>query len=151
MKFMNSPKPGFHPIYIIAAVLHLSIFVCVGIAFFLADTLQWVFSAQLRPEFTFLTGIFVFISLGNALLSLKAPRIFKKLVFQNANDPMQEQPLLTITIIRMALAESIVLLGFALSFLQQNHFWILPFAAFSLLLQCLVGPFTTFLRSKPII
>jgi len=147
---------------IIAAALHLSIFIHIFIIFYLARAAEgWVTGWFLKEGGHIFLIIFSMASLVTGSLSLFFPKIVKvgpkaiptmlhevevtPLFFDFSNvTPM----IYTQTIVRMALAESFSIFGFVLSILNNATHWILPFAAAGLLLQILVGPFGRFLRGN---
>lgn len=143
-----------HPIYIIAAALHVSILIYVGIAYFLANANGWTMDWRVDPDKAVILYALAAAAFMSAALALMAPRIFFK-------DPQaaQETPLFfdfsqvtpriqTATILRMALAESVAIYGLVLAFLNQSFLVIVPFAVVGVFLQFLVGPFKSVLTGK---
>ena len=144
---------------ILAVALHFSILIYVSIAFFLATSSpDWVMGWTLKEEYRILAYVLIAVSIAAGALALSIPKIMKNTPPQRMTPyDAAESPLFfdfsnitrriqTLTILRMALAESIVLYGLILSILNQALYWVLPFAAVGLLLQILVGPFGRFLR-----
>lgn len=149
------------PLTLIALALHVSILLYIGVVFFLANSGGWISAWTVFPgnEVPFL--VMAVFGAVTAFLSLFAPKILKNRG-QTASDlsQIEGEPLFfdfsdvtkrirSITIVRMALAEAVVLYGFVQSINNQTPLWILPFAAVGLCLQIVVGPFgAVFFRKK---
>lgn len=133
-------------IKIIAAALHATIFVYVGIVFFLGQNQGWVSSMRPRPGMEPLVAALSMASLITSMLAIYFPRIMKagdSLFFDFETITPQIQ---TVTIIRMALAESVAIFGIVVSFTNQMTMIIVPFAVVGLFLQILVGPFRSWIK-----
>jgi F0F1-type ATP synthase membrane subunit c/vacuolar-type H+-ATPase subunit K len=146
-------------IHIIAAALHVSILIYGFVVFLLARSSGgWTMGWNLRPGNEILFYALAGASAMTGLLSVVLPRLLRSAAPAPSTphevgqaplffDFSQVTPqLLSLTITRMALAETIAIFGFVLAFLNQAASWILPFAAAGLLLQILVGPFGRYLR-----
>lgn len=146
------------PIRLIALALHLSIFIYIFVVFFLASQGRWAPGWTLGEGKEPIVLILAFAAVLNGILSLLLPRILKGMApppsvpYEVNQAPLffdfsnVTPKLLSLTIIRMALAEAVAIFGLVAAFLNQAAYWVLPFAAVGLLLQVLVGPFGRYLR-----
>ncbi len=135
-----------------AIQLHISMFIYAGILFYFPqNNPEWEMSWVIKESNYLILFIMVLLSLSAGSLSVLWPLVFKnkseatfspaasqKLFFDfdNMNSAIQ-----TTTILRMGLAESIAIFGFAFSFLNQTPYFFIPFGIVALILQILVGPF----------
>jgi hypothetical protein len=146
------------PIRVIALALHMTIFIYVFVVFFLASQGQWTFGWTLGEGKEIIVLILAFAASINGTLSLFLPRLLKGMAPPpSVPYEVNEAPLffdfsnvtpklLSLTIVRMALAEAVAIFGLVAAFLNQAAYWVLPFAAAGLILQVLVGPFGRYLR-----
>ena len=146
---MKKPQ-SLRQLKIVSIAIHFSVLFYVFIVFFLAKSEAWTpveFTEMLRLEHELLFYILIGLSGVMFLLSLMAPQ------FIRVADSSRSQPqgifldftnftprIFTVTILRLAFAESIAIFGFVLAFLNQSPWFILPFAIVSLIVQILVGP-----------
>lgn len=160
----QTPGPTIPPaqMMLIAGALHFSILIYIFVIFLLAKSSEgWVMGWFLKEGGNVFLFVFGAAALMAGTFSLLVPRIMKGGSSEMPSTPHEvlEKPLFfdfssitpriqTLTILRMALAESVAIFGFVLSMLNQSSHWILPFAAAGLLLQILVGPFGRFLRGN---
>ncbi len=148
-------KP-MHPLYIIGLALHMSVAIYVGIIFFLSSNGGWVNHWAFQADQEVISYALVFMAINSACLSVLFPRFLKikisspKPAYDLGVDETSrlffdfsviDPPLQTLTIIRMALAESIAIFGFVVAMLNQSAFLIVPFAVLGFLIQVAVGPF----------
>ena len=145
----------------IAASLMLSVIVMSGAVFFIHSPLSFEASIQqvFLKKHQIFTMIFLILASSSGILGIMLPRLVKKLLpqldenhtpgmpvnpdntsffvsYQNPN-----QKLLTFTVIRLALLEAVGIYGVIYSFMLSNATLVLPFAATSIFLQYLFGPF----------
>lgn len=147
--------PSYFLLAVIGIGLHVSIAIYVGVVFFLSQgagwTTQWVIHEDKRLIFNILAGL----STVMALLAFYLPRLLppasrlpgqptrvgetdRPLIF---DFKIVDQRIMTVTIVRMALAESVAIYGLINAFLNQSLSVVFPFAAGGLLVQFVVGPF----------
>lgn len=154
------PKPSiFFSLVVIEAAMHFS----VGILVFIAHVISGSSSpesASVPENIQLLIPIFSLLAFTEAMLSLFFPLIKKppqkpksatevlaasvevkpflhRIILNIIDNPQYFQ---TMTIIRMAMAESIVVFGLVLALLTHQSFIIYPFAAAGLIIQIIVGP-----------
>ena len=134
--------------------LHLSIVIYVVIVFYLERSAGWPGGWHIDAERQILVLALSGASLMTGSLAVIFPKLMKAKPPESpvVSSPIgQEESLIfsfqtidartqSVTIIRMALAESIALFGLVLPFLNQSALLILPFAVASLIIQFLVGP-----------
>lgn len=151
---MQTHPPTFVNLVIMSLALHLSIAIYVFVAFFLEKSAGWAEGWHITAEKQILLFALSGASIMTGLLAVIFPRLMKAKAPEPsvASSPLgQEENLIfsfqtidprtqSLTIIRMALAESIALFGLILAFLNQSAPLILPYAAAALLLQFVVGP-----------
>jgi len=137
---------------IITAAMMFSVIIYFGLVNFLGSQNHWPFSFEMDDSKKTIAMALSLVGLMSLALSFYFPRIFKP---QNPTIEagLQETvPLfldfskagpqhVTLTIIRLALAESVAIQGLVLSFLLQSTAWIVPFGFLALFTQFLVSPF----------
>ena len=159
---MSPAKPSFQTIAIVSLAMHFSILLITAITFFLGSTMNWELTLKIKPELQIVCFILSTLAIINALLSILIPTLFKResnFETKSTNNFYQnevcdntakkslflyylnlDQKTFSLTIIRFALAESVVLMGFVLSFLNQSTLAIIPFAFIALSLQIVFSP-----------
>lgn len=147
-------------IKIISAALHVSILIYVGVVFYLASQGGWSFSWSIHLENQILLYALTGVACVTGTLSIFAPRIFKDPQAQVSGDSGAVEPLFfdfsdritlriqTITIMRMAFAESVAIFGLVLAMINQSAMVVVPYAVAALLLQILVGGLGSIFRGK---
>lgn len=158
---MNTAQPTKQIISILALAMHVSILIFCGVVFFLASQAPietpWSSSFVLPEGLEILAPAFIGLAFVQAGLAIYFPVVAAK------NDPSatpdlpanDDQPksklffdfdkidakMMSLTVVRFALAESIAIFGFVLSFMAHTTVWIMAFAFVALVIQTLVGPF----------
>lgn len=165
----QNSKPSFQTLAIISAAMHFSAVILVFLVFFLSQTEHWENNLSLNVEENFGMIYFVLatVAIINAMLCLYWPAIASKIKNPpNAQNDIEmssgevprkslflnysnvDERITALTIVRLALGESIVILGFVGAFLGQSAFLILPFALAGLALQIVFGPIVGKILSK---
>lgn len=150
----NEKEIPFLPLAIISFALHVSILLYVGIPAFLAsNSPDWVFGWRVFPEQNTIFWTLVMVAVLDSGLAIAFPLISKKgiaapesavggpapqslfLNFSPLSMPVQQ-----ITIVRMAIAESVAIFGLVLAMLNRSVLVAIPFCLVGLLVQFIVGP-----------
>ncbi len=130
----DSMQKKLPPIFTISIALHMSIVIYVVVAFLLSRQAGWDPGWRIREGNEVLFLALLVPTMLTGILSVVFPRLAGK-----TGD--------AVTIVRMALAESIAIFGLVLSFINQSRLIIVPFAIVALIVQFLVGPIYEKLRS----
>lgn len=154
------PPANFFTLLIIEMAMHFSIALFVFVVFVLKQS--WEANPQEVPAdigvlrlaltavcftTTALSLIFPLISPAKVkgqnietvlMPSSEVPPFWHKLILKI--EPEQIQHVQTVAIVRMALGESIAIMGFVIAFLGRDASLIIPYAAWGLVLQVIVGP-----------
>lgn len=151
---MNQQTPTVKTLVILSLAMHMSILMIVFVCFLCASQSNWDMGFNIQPENDLLFKILSGVAVVNATLAMNFPKILRD---KNADptvvegvilDFSQFSPrLMQLTIIRMALSESIVLFGFVQAFINHSFGVILPYALIGLTLQFLLGPIFGLSRS----
>lgn len=149
------------PLKIISAALHVSILIYVVVVFVLAQGGGWSLSWSIQQGNEILLYVLTAAAFVNGTIAIYAPRLFKDPKARISGVPGQEEPLFfdfsqptitprvqTMTIMRMAFAESVAIFGLILALLNQSVAVVVPYVAAGLLLQIAVGAFGSFLIRK---
>ncbi len=158
MKLESQNKFLFKKLVIVSVALHVSILIYAGVIFFISQTtpdwvLEWRIIEQQEPLLYALSAM----AIGTAFLTFYAPRWFKtendrhKISTPETSFLQQTKPLVlnfqalnsaavTMTILRMTMAEAVAIYGFLNAFINQSVLLAVPFFAVGLILQFLVGP-----------
>ena len=158
---MNTTQPTKQVITIIAMAMHVSILIFFGLVYLLASQAPverpWISSFAVPHGneivvmvFTGMAAVLGGLSLFFPVIAAKSQKPVISDLPANDDKPKTvlffdfdkiDQNMLTLTIVRFALAESIAIFGLVLSFLSQSTAWVMPFAFVALSIQILVGPF----------
>lgn len=171
----SSKKVG---LFIINLAMPISILIFVFVIFFMAHEQSWSMVFTIQPEQQVLFLLLTVLSFVNAGLLVAAPRIFSGILNskENSQDKKLEAAttyqaevnehsanhslfldyrgditngIQSMTIFRFALAESIAIFGFVLSFINQSPLVILPYAFVAVTLQFIFGPLSALIfRNK---
>lgn len=139
-------QPSKTTLKLVAFALHFSCLIFIGLIFFMASSKgEWTYQFNIlkQPQ---IVMIFCFLAIVESVLVILFPMIAKNSQSSNSgklwfNFDKLHMHDYNLTIIRMALAESICILGFVVALLNHDALWILPFYGVSQILQVLVGPF----------
>ncbi|EKD42184.1 MAG: hypothetical protein ACD_73C00279G0003 [uncultured bacterium] len=130
--------------------LMVSVLIYVGISYFIGMQNGWTSSMQIKEGGQMLVFIFPLLSLSLIAVSFIIPNFLKpkdlgvesaeikSFIFLNYDEvtPWIQKA----TIMRLALVESVAVLGLVLSLINQDIAWICPYALVSLCLQYVLGP-----------
>lgn len=146
------------PLKVVSAALHVSILIYVVVVFVLSQGGGWSLALSIRPGNEIFVYVLTAAAFINGALAIYAPRLFKGPKARISGVPGPEEPLFfdfsqptitprmqTMTILRMAFAESVAIFGLILAILNQSVAVIVPYVAAGLLLQIAVGAFGNFL------
>ena len=142
--------PSLSALKIVSLAIHFSVLIYVFIIFILARSQAWdpaSWGEMIKPENEILVYVLIALSGIMFFISLMAPQFFRSKNSQASGEGnlilnfSEFTPhVYTLTILRLALAESIAIFGFVLAFLNQSPWLIVPFALVSMALQVVVGP-----------
>lgn len=143
-------------LYIICLAFSFAVISLTFVAFFIAPPQNGNLNWNIKPENEIIYFALTVVALINAMLSIFAPALFAGLLRSSSENkqPSYQVPqkslllnfdpitpaVYLLTLIRLALAESIAIFGFILSFLNESPFIILPYALIALCIQLIVGP-----------
>lgn len=138
---------------IIALGLHASILIYVFVAFIMSHNEEWIMGWRVAEEFKILFAVLTFVSFLMAAIVFMIPRLMglseanqetilsgSYISEKNSNEVTPTIKQTNVTVIQMALAESIALFGLVLSILNKSFMIIIPYAFFSLAIQFSVSP-----------
>lgn len=151
---------------VLCTALHVSCLLYVGFVVIFAQGPSWETGWRILPERTLIFYALIGVSMMQVVLTIMAPRLVKPstasapppnpLTYQPSVDAMANPTtatdscwcdfsnitprVMTITILRMAIAEAIVLNGLLLAMLNHSALVIAPFAAVGLFMQLLFSP-----------
>lgn len=151
----NASPPSFQTLVIISIAQHISILFLILVSFFLANQGKggWVMGWRVEQTSRMIFLALLAVAATTAFLGLYYPAIVKAGKQDDMlNDAevkgynlfcdfqVVDAKLQTLTIVRMALCESVAIFGFVLAILNQSFLIIVPFASLALILQFMVGP-----------
>ena len=146
---------NYQSLVIISLALHFSLLIYVFILYYLGYSNHWFLwtpDFRLFPGYVRLFYIFVPLSITMAALALLFPKLAsRRTQAQNLGAIVPSSGLFynftpltpeiqSHTIIRMAIAESVAILGFVLGYLNHAPLVAVPFVLAGLVVQFLVGP-----------